>query len=502
MSTQDYTAAKGKNTLTCDVVIVGSGPGGAAAARTLAEGGKKVIVLEEGPAKPNFRPNQQHTMRYHMQEKGQMLAQGDLIFPVAAGRGVGGGSLINSAICWRAPDAVLRGWIPELNGDDRYSPEHLAPIYEELEALLGIADTPEEVWGENNAIVIRGANALGLNGRPLKRNTPGCVGCGICNFGCPSGGKASVDRNLIPMAIAAGAIVQGDVKVDHLLYEDGKMKGVSGTVRNPDSEEVVGELTILADIVIVAAGGIGSPRLFHHTGMAHHLGPACGQNLHLHPGNAVFGLCDHEVHMWKGATQGAYFKDPELPEILPHTISLDPGALLLAMGGIGAQAKEMMALLPRMCGCLVMVTDKGSGSVGSTNDGRASITYWWDEDDIRLTKLGMLRTAEVLVAGGAKRLLVPIHGVGWVDSVDELREKMADKGLRDFLVMYSSHPTGTCHMGVDPETSVVRPDGRAHHIEGLYIADSSLFPSALGVNPQLTTMAMATVIAKGILANG
>ena len=89
--------------LGCDVVIVGSGPGGGAAARVLAEGGMRVVVLEEGPAKSRFRPNQNQTARYHMQEGGAMLARGETLFPVAAGRGVGGGTLINSALSFRTP---------------------------------------------------------------------------------------------------------------------------------------------------------------------------------------------------------------------------------------------------------------------------------------------------------------------------------------------------------------------------------------------------------------
>ncbi len=498
MSLRGWREALGETTLSADVAIVGSGPGGAAVARTLAEAGAEVVVLEEGPPRSNFRPNMAHTLRHHMQERGQIVATGNAFIPIGAGRGVGGGSLVNSAICWRTPDAVLEGW-GEVLGDDRFAPDQLAPIFDELEALLGVAETPDEIAGENNRLVVRGARALGLPGGLLRRNTPGCVGCGTCNWGCPSGGKASVDRNLVPMARAAGAIVQGDVKVTAILIDGDRVVGVRGAVRDPEQREPVGQLTVRAQRVVVCCGGVGTPRLLHHAGLAERLGPATGRGLHLHPGNGVFALCDHDVHMWRGATQGAYFTDPELPGVLPHTLSLPPGTMLLAMGEAGAAAKESMKRVPRMGGCVVMVSDTGEGTVGATSDGRAAVRYWYADEDIERIKAGMVRVCDVLLAGGARRLLVPVRGVGWADDSAAVAARLEQTTLSDFH-MYASHPTASCRMGRDIDTGVIGPDGQAHGLEGLYLADSSVFPTALGVNPQLTTMAVATVIARGIAA--
>ncbi|MCS5616408.1 MAG: GMC family oxidoreductase N-terminal domain-containing protein, partial [Pirellulales bacterium] len=182
--------------LTADFVIVGAGPGGASVARELTAGGASVVMLEDGPGTRHFRPSFANVARYHMQEAGTILAEGPVTFPVAAGRGVGGGSLINSAICFRAPDYVMQEWAAEL-ADDRYRPEAVAPIYAEIEERIGVVDLPLAIAGENNLIVARGVKKLGLGGGLLRRNTPGCIGCGICNLGCPTGGKHSVDMNLI-----------------------------------------------------------------------------------------------------------------------------------------------------------------------------------------------------------------------------------------------------------------------------------------------------------------
>jgi choline dehydrogenase-like flavoprotein len=495
MSIRGFEAAQGAVTLETDVVIVGTGPGGAAAGRVLAQAGRRVLFLEEGPAQSKFRPNQANVMRYHMQENGAMVALGRATVAVAAGRGVGGGSLVNSAMCWRTPDYVLDSWV-ELLGDQRFGPANMGPIFDELFETLQIAVTPEEIAGENNLMIVRGARALGLKAGLLPRNTPGCVGCGMCNFGCPSGGKASVDKNLIVQAIEAGAQVQADVRVNEVLVEGGRAVGVRGVVRHPDTREVLGELTVRAEKVLVCAGGVGTPRLLHEAGLAERLGDRVGKGLHLHPGNAVVGLCDHVVDMWRGATQAAYFEDPALPGVLPHTLSLPPSVMLLALGDVGLAAKANLEIMPRLCGCLVMVSDKGEGSVGVKSDGSADLYYEFAEIDLHLMREGLKRTCEVLLAGGAKRLLLPVAGGGWVDDLAAAKAAIDAATLTDYKVLYAAHPMASCRMGLDPASSVIGPSGEAHGLPGLYLADSSVFPTALGVNPQITVMALATVIAR------
>jgi choline dehydrogenase-like flavoprotein len=252
--------------------------------------------------------------------------------------------------------------------------------------------------------------------------------------------------------------------------------------------------------VFVCAGGVGTPRLLHHAGLAGRLGPV-GRGLHVHPGSAVLGICDHEVKMWTGATQGAYFETDALPGVLPHTLSAPPEALLLILGKVGAAAKASFATLPHLCGCAVMISDKGEGTVGAERDGRAKIAYDFDPNDVERIKDGMVETARVLKAGGARELLAPVHGVGVHEDVDGFAAALAPRTITDFA-LYASHPMASCRMGVDRATSVIGPDAQTHGLPGLYLADSSIFPTSLGVNPQLTTMTMATAIGRAVAAAG
>jgi len=499
MSILSFEELRGDHEVSVDVVVVGSGPGGAAVARALAEGGQSVAIIEEGPPTPRFRPNQAHAMRYHMQEQGSMIAQGNLLMPIAAGRGVGGGSLINSAICFRTPDHVLEKWTALL-GDDRYGPEAMRGYFDEVGAIIEVGPTSIDIAGENNKLIVRGAKKLGLPTGLVHRNAPRCVGCGMCNFGCPSGGKASVDLNLIPLARAAGAMVYADTRVDTLLTEGDRVAGISGEVRNTDTGEPVGRLTVRAGRVVLSAGAVGTPRLLHSTGLADKMSSQVGENLHCHPGNGVFGRASFPVQMWRGATQGAYFEDPVLPGVLPHTMSLPPGAMMLALGGAGGSAKEFMKQAPFICGCLVMVSDTSRGSVRANADGTAKMSYWLNDEDEARIRAGVVRTAEVLLAGGADEVFVPARGGMWTADLKLVEAHMDQINIRDFFAMYAAHPMGTCRMATSASEGVVDPSGAAFGVRDLYIADASVFPSSLGVNPQWTTMALATAIGRGMLA--
>lgn len=486
-----------KRTLKADAVIIGSGPGGAAVAKELAEAGLKVVIVESGPRKSNFRPNYAHTARYHMQENGSMVTRGKTMFPIAAGKGVGGSTLINSALSFRAPDHILDSWANDLQTPE-WSAEAINPIYDEISELIGVATTSTAVSGKNNNLIVQGIEKLGWEGGLAPRSTPGCVGCGICYFGCPSSGKASTNLTLLPLACKHDCLIQAEVEVTNILVQNGQAIGIEGIAIDPETKKQTGTLKVEADVVFCCGGGIGTPKLLHFSGLAPQLGEKLGYGLHVHPGNTLIGICDEKIEMWKGATQGAYCHPPDLPGVLPHTFSAPPEACLVAAGLIGSKFQKGLELLPYMCGMLVMVSDKGNGTVSSYPDGRAKIEYNFDPNDIDRIKKGLVAVAKILFAGGAKELLGPIHKLGSVYSVEELEKKLSTKSINDFT-LYAAHPMGTCRMSPSIQTGVLKPNGETYGIKNLFVSDASIFPSSLGVNPQLSTYAVSTQIARMFL---
>lgn len=482
--------------LQADVVIVGTGPGGAAAARVLALAGKKVVLLEEGPAQSHFKKSQGHTARHHMQEGGLIIGRGPVGFPIAAGRGVGGGTLINSALSFRTPDEVLHGWA-ELLDDPRWGPASLAALYAEVEPIVGVHITTEAVQGKNNALIVRGIQALGLKGGLAPRSTPGCRGCGVCNYGCPSGGKASTNLTFLPTAVEHGALIQAEAKITEVMVEGGRAIGVRGHAVHPETNERGGEIEVRADKVILSAGGIGTPRLLWTSGIAEGMGPV-GEGLHVHPGNAVYGIADEQIHLWRGASQGAYFTDPSIPGVLPHTFTAPPEVCLATLGMVGPRLSEGLALLPQLCGLIVMISDESTGRVRAFPNGQADVTYDLLPSDVERIREGMVLAAKVLLAGGARELTGPIHGIGRHRSLESFVTALRSRATTDFA-LYSAHPQSSCRMGRDPASSVVDSRGRSHAVRDLLIADASVYPTSLGVNPQLTTMAAGTLIARRLV---
>lgn len=480
----------------CDAVVVGAGPGGAAVARQLALAGWSVVVVEEGPPTSRFRPSFAHASRYHYQEDGQMIAMGSSPLPVMAGRGVGGGSLINGGIVFRTPDHVLERWARDLH-DERLQPANLGPVFDEIEQLIEVSPPPPGMEGEHNRIVVRGVKALGLEGGYIQRNAPRCVGCGICNVGCPVGGKASVDLNLIAEARQHGCVVQADAHVERLLLQGDRAEGVAGTLLDTDTRQPFGTFRIRAKVVVLAAGAIGTPRLLWADGLARRLGPV-GEQLHLHPGTAVLAWREEPVHWTFGAMQGAWAHDPEHPHVLPHTFNVPPDVLVSQSGKVGRAAKEVLMDFQHYCGLGVMVSDKGHGSVRARRDGTAKLSYSWDDHDLDVLKAGMVLSARILFAGGVERVTATAYGLGWYRDADSLQRALQHVDAPAFTT-YSAHPMSTCQMGTDLGGSVVNRRGRAHRLPGLYIADASVFPSSLGVNPQLTTMALATLVGRSIV---
>ena len=218
-----------------DAVVIGSGAGGAAVAKELAEAGLSVVVLEEGgyfTRKDFTGPPWERLQRFY-RANGSTLALGVPTIPLPLGKAVGGTTLINSGTCFRTPDRVLEAWGSRF-GIEGIDPGSMRPFFDRVERIMHVKPVPEELLGENARVFRRGVQALGLHGEPIRRNIDGCRGCGVCAFGCPSDAKQATHISYLPRAQKHGTSIYVHTRAERILVEDGRARGVVASLLDPD----------------------------------------------------------------------------------------------------------------------------------------------------------------------------------------------------------------------------------------------------------------------------
>lgn len=485
-----------------DVCIVGAGAGGCAAAAILAERGLTVAVLEEGSHwKPSqFQPSTTWATRNLYQGRGTRSLRGNVVMPLPGGRGVGGSTLINSAICFRCPDPVLDEWRDE-HGCESIDNQAFSARFDRIWDTLGVTVQSLEIQRLNNIIFKEGAEKLGLKAEFLARSAPGCVGCGVCQYGCPSGGKSSVDRTFLVEALAGGTVgVYADCRVRRAETKGDRITAVTGQTMHPVTQEPQGTARITADTFIVSAGPIGSPLFLLGNGLAN--SEHCGQHLVVHPTVGGLARFPFEIRPWHGVTQGCYVDCWDRGFLLQtYTVTPDQYFVLLPTG-VGKDTMSAMADLAYFGSAGTLVHDEdSSGRVQWTPIG-PDLSYNLGDGDRRRLLEGLRLVGEVFFAAGATGFYPGVIGGGKIDTVEEINGSIPLETPAHHLQLYASHPMGTCRMGADEASSVVDPWGRVWGWSNLRVADASMFPSSLGVNPQVTTMAMAMMVAESVAEGG
>src|SRR5437660_4276854 len=289
-----------------DVVVVGSGAGGAVAAKELAAAGLKVIVLEEGEHfdRRDFTGSPPERLRRFYRGNGLTFTIGVPTISLPIGRGVGGSTLINSGTCFRTPDFVLDSW--GMNADE------LGPQFAAIEAALNIGPVGADIMGANGEVMDKGRRELGYSGGPIRRNARGCHGSGVCAFGCPLDAKLGMHVTYLPLAAKAGARIITGCRVDSIMVESGRAVGVRGSTLDPvtGARQRDGRFEVSAPHAGLAARAIYPPVLLARH-RRRHSSRQVGRNLRIHPGCGGLGVFDHDLHAWKGVMQ-SYYVDEKL----------------------------------------------------------------------------------------------------------------------------------------------------------------------------------------------
>lgn len=490
--------------ITADVCIVGSGCGGGVCAKVLAGAGMKVVLVEEGGyfRAEDLTQREDDSYERMYQHRGG-LATEDLSFTILQGKTVGGSTTVNWTTSLRTPRFVLDHWANELHLDE-YSYGELLPYFEKVERYLNIHPEPYERHNENNRIVYDGARALGYHVYSSGRNVDGCIECGFCGMGCSYDVKMSVNLTYIPDAEKAGARIISRARAENIsINRDTKV--VEGNLLENNTDIITGSFSVHAPIVIVAASAINTPVLLLKSKLANANGKV-GATLTLHPTTAVLGLFDRIIDPGYGIPQSAV-----CDEFMNYRgdgggywiegVPVHPALAAISLPEFGERHRSIMENYRHLGASIVLVKDTdSSGSVHVNEYGRPVIGFNLGDSDIQYIREGLETAARIHFAAGAREVGTLHVRKTRIGSPDEISLKLstARYGPNE-IVMYSAHPLGSCRMGIDPRSSVVKPDGETHEVPGLYICDGSIMPTSLGVNPQLTIFAMAEKIAEGIV---
>jgi choline dehydrogenase-like flavoprotein len=487
----DLTPALGEEE--CDVAIVGSGAGGAVAAAILAEAGLDVIVLEAGPYldRRTYPEEPLAALAALYRDGGLTVCEGRPAIPTPVGRAVGGTTVINSGTCFRAPEHVLESW---RNDSGIPWADDLDPDYAAAEEMLAVTEVDPERMGRNGQLLREGAEALGVSHEPLRRNAGRCFRCSSCPNGCRLDAKRAMHVSYLPRAVAAGARVRAGVEVRRIAFERGRAVGLECVAR-PQAESNGGPARYLQvrarQAVVLAGGAFGTPELLLRSGFRSPSGQL-GRNLRIHPACWVGARFDEEVRGWDGVMQSYAVTEWEAERGLMLEATFTP----LAFGaqwlpGIGSEHQRRVLEYDHVASTGVHLSDTSSGRVGLAGDGSLKVTYKLTRDDAKTLTFGIARAAELFYAAGAQEVYPQVSGIPTI-ARERIPDLEASPPPRSHLRLEAFHPMGTSRMDASPERGVTGTDGAVYGAEALYVADGSLLPSSLGVNPMMTIIAMAS----------
>jgi long-chain-alcohol oxidase len=502
------TELDGDTTLSCDAVVVGSGAGGGVVAAELAAAGKDVIVLEEGGYYNEADFNQlELAMLRKLYYQGGFAATADGAIALIAGGCLGGGTVVNYTTSFRSPDWLRAEWARQhgltVFAGDEYTAS-LDAVYERL----GV-NVDHSRASARERVLERGLRRLGWHVGYMPRNVRGCTQdarCGYCGYGCQLGAKQSTLKTYLLDAYRQRARFVVNCTVDRVLIENGRAVGVRATVRQPEMPAFT--LIVRSRAVVAAAGAIATPALLQRSGMR---STAIGRYLRLHPATAVSGIFDESIRPWEGTLQAVYsdeYTDLDGAHFGPKIESAPLHPALLALVTPWRRPdhyRRLMQALPNLSLTGVLLRDSGWGRVAA-KDGTSRVGYRLSGKDVAHMRKGIEAGVRILEAAGAREIFTsqaayvayrPGQPGGVAAFLDEVDRRGYGPGQMGYV---SFHQMGSCRMGNDPKTSVIGPDHEAHEVKGLFIADGSAFPSASGVNPMITIMAMAHRASRAIAA--
>ncbi|KAG5982626.1 hypothetical protein E4U55_001639 [Claviceps digitariae] len=526
--------------LSTDVVIVGSGCGGGVSAKTIAEAGHRVLVVDKGYYfPPSMLPMTQESAAHYLYEGGGVLSSDSSSTGVVCGGSWGGGGTVNWSVCFRLQDYVRDEWAAR--GLPLFASSEFDESMDRVWDFVGASKSGIRHNPRNQAL-LEGIKTLGWKGGVVEQNTASREHyCGRCHLGCNSADKRGPATSWLPAAGDAGAEFMEGFTVEKVVFTDDTDDGIptaigveglwtardkDGSVHKPVEARTQRRVFIRAKKVIISAGSIWSPVILAKSGVKN---PNVGQHLHLHPTNFVSGVFGNtDMTSWEGGIITSYVNEFENLDGRGHGVKLEPtcnvpyATYSLQTWRDGIDAK-VLALKYRHLGTFIALTrDRDTGFVyPDPRNGTPRIKYDMSDFDREHTLEGLIALAKICYVARATEIRPHLANLAPFVARDGGKRQAEHQPGKDpeftdpdfaawikqlrradnkppTAMCVSAHQMGSCRMSADSESGVVDMRGRVWDTRNLYVADASVFPSASGVNPMVTAMALADWISRGI----
>ena len=478
--------------------VVGTGAGGAAALARLAARGVEAVGVELGghPTATDFNQRELDMLAVLYRESG-LRTTADKAIGILQGTGVGGSTLHNTGLVYPTPPGIIARWRDE-HGFELTETELRGRMASAISALES-RPIPLELINANNDVIRRGAAALGWRYRVADHNRRECSGCGYCMLGCAYNRKVNATFAFLPAAIAGGAQVLADCAALRIEGRAGARRVVCG-LRDADGRPTGRRAVIEAEVVLVAAGALDTPALLLRSGVGSR---RVGQGLRLHPAPVVTGIFPEPVVAWRGLPQSviveefaSFMENGRGGFLLIPSASNWPGMSAAVVPGLGSAHHGSMRDYACMGSAAVLLHDETEGRVTIGRSGRPVARYWPNDHDFAELRHGIEALARIHLAAGAERVLLPHSDGPEIRTPAQLRDAMQRmRPVPHRVSLNSVHPQGSCPLGDDPARSAVNPRGELWGEAGIFVCDTSIFPTSVGVPPQVTTMALGAYVA-------
>jgi choline dehydrogenase-like flavoprotein len=467
--------------LRAEIVVIGSGPGGAITACLLAEAGRDVLLVEEGDHLPlsSCEPFSREEMLQKYRNGGQTVALGKNKIAYVEGRCVGGGSEINSGLYHRTPPEILERWRKEFKVEAA-TEKDLQPHFEQSERDVSVSLLPD-VAPAASLKLHEGAAKLGWKSLEVPRwfRYDTAPKSEKQNSKSEIGKRQSMTETFIPRFLKAGGRLQPKTRANRI-----RQNGSGWLIEA--AHKFGGMVRIAADHLFLCAGAVHTPALLRRSGITRNI----GNSLQVHPTVKIIARFPDVVN---SATMGVpVHQVKEFSPRLSFGCSISsPAYLALGLLDHPEAARETSRTWPNTAIYYAMITSEGRGTVRGLPGFRDPLVrYALTETDRRNLADGLRKLAQALFAAGATQLFPSLtRGPGL--RCDGCLSKIPDVLPDGRANLMTIHLFSSAPMGEDKARCATDSFGRVHGFSNLYVNDASLLCTAPGVNPQGSIMALA-----------